>query len=235
MIPVYIVIGLVVLGGILLAVSYNRFVSQRQQVRNAWANVDTELRRRYDLIPNLIETVRGYAAHEREVFEEVARARSFAMSSTGSPAEQAAAEGPLVAALRQLFAVAENYPQLRASENFMALQGELTNTEDRLQSSRRFYNAVVEDFNRRVGSFPSNFVARWFNFAEEEFFEIEEAMRPALEEAPRVDFGARSGGPEPGPQGSGPAPEGPGPVPAPPAPPWSPDAPPRPDPGKPNP
>jgi LemA protein len=195
MIVVWVLIGVAVVLGGFLVVSYNRFVSQRQQVRNAWANIDTELRRRYDLIPNLVETVRGYAAHEREVFEEVARARSMAMSATGSPAEQAAAEGPLVAALRQLFAVAENYPQLRANENFLALQSELANTENRLQGSRRFYNATVQDFNRRVQAFPSNLVANWFRFTPEQFFEIEEAVRPRLEEAPRVDFRAQAGSP----------------------------------------
>jgi LemA protein len=184
----WIILGVVALIAIALVVSYNRFVTQRNLIRNAWANIDTELRRRYDLIPNLVESVRGYAAHEREIFEEVARTRSAAAAATGSPAEQAAAEGPFVAALRQLFAVVENYPQLRANENFLALQSELTNTEDRLQASRRFYNANVQDYNRRVQSFPSNMVARTFNFKEEEFFEIEEAMRPQLEQAPRVDF-----------------------------------------------
>ena len=117
-----IVLVVVVVIGIGLVVSYNRFVSQRQLIKDAWANIDTELRRRYDLIPNLIETVKGYAAHEREVFEEVTRARAAAAGATGSPAQQAAAEGPLVAALGRLFAVAENYPQLKANENFLALQ-----------------------------------------------------------------------------------------------------------------
>jgi len=187
-IVLWIVIGLVVIGGLFLVASYNRFVSQRNQVRQAWANIDTELRRRYDLIPNLVETVKGYASHERETFEAVTRARAAAASATGSPAAQAAAEGPLVAALRQLFAVAENYPELKANQNFLQLQGELANTEDRLQGARRFYNAQVQDYNRRVQSFPSNIVANMFRFKEEEFFEIEEAMRPTLEQAPRVDF-----------------------------------------------
>ena len=155
------VILLVVFGGI---ASYNRFVSQRNLVRDAWANIDTELRRRYDLIPNLVETVKGYASHEREVFENVTKARAMATAATGSPAEQAAAEGPLVAALRQLFAVAENYPDLKANQNFLALQAELSNTEDRLQTARRFYNSNVRDYNRRVQSFPSNVIARSFGF-----------------------------------------------------------------------
>jgi LemA protein len=182
------VLALVVVGAI---VSYNRFVSQKNLIRDAWANIDTELRRRYDLIPNLVETVRGYQIHEKEVLENVTRARADATASTGSPAEQAAAEGPLVAALRQLFAVSENYPDLKANQNFLALQAELTNTEDRIQTSRRFYNANVRDYNRRVQSFPSNLIASMFKFREEEFFEIEEAIREAG--PPRVDFGAGGG------------------------------------------
>jgi LemA protein len=185
---VLIIVGLVLVLGLAAVASYNRFVTQRNLIRDAFANIDTELRRRYDLIPNLVETVRGYASHERETFENVTRARAAAQAATGSPAEQAAAEGPLVAALRQLFAVAENYPQLRANENFLALQQELGNTEDRIQASRRFYNANVRDYNRRVQSVPSNIIASMFNFKEEEFFEVEPAMRERVEEAPRVDF-----------------------------------------------
>ena len=189
----YVIIGIVVLLGLGLAVSYNRFVSQRTLIKNAWANIDTELRRRYDLIPNLVETVKGYASHEREVFEEVARTRSMAAGTTGSPAQQAAAEGPFVAALGKLFAVAENYPELKANQNFLALQAELSNTEDRIQASRRFYNANVQGYNRRIQSFPSVLVARSFGFKEEEFFEIEPAMRAVVEQAPRVDFSAAGG------------------------------------------
>jgi LemA protein len=182
----WIVLGVVALLVILGIVSYNRFVSGRQLIRDSWANIDTELRRRYDLIPNLVETVKGYAAHERGVFEEVTRARAAAVSATGSPAEQAAAEGPFVAALRQLFAVAENYPELKANQNFLALQTELSNTEDRLQTARRFYNANVREFNRRVQSFPSNVVAQSFGFKEEQFFEVEETLREAG--PPQVSF-----------------------------------------------
>jgi LemA protein len=193
----WIILGVVALVVILGILSYNRFVSGRQLIRDSWANIDTELRRRYDLIPNLVETVQGYAAHERGVFEEVTRARAAAVSATGSPAEQAAAEGPFVAALRQLFAVAENYPELKANQNFLALQSELSNTEDRLQTARRFYNANVRDFNRRVQSFPSNVVARSFGFKEEQFFEVEETLREAgppqvsfAPGTPSVSFGA---------------------------------------------
>jgi LemA protein len=201
-IAVIVIVVLVVLIGLGLVVSYNRFVSQRQTIRNSFANIDTELRRRYDLIPNLVETVKGYAAHEREVFEEVARTRSAAAATSGqSPAAQAAAEGPFVAALGRLFAVAENYPELKANQNFLALQAELSNTEDRIQAARRFYNANVADYNRRVGAFPSAIVARSFHFTPEEFFEIPGSERAAVSQAPRVDFGM-GGGSAPG----GPAP-----------------------------
>jgi LemA protein len=182
-------IVVVVIGGI---ASYNRFVSQRNLIKDAWANIDTELRRRYDLIPNLVSTVQGYAAHEREVFENVTKARAMATAATGSPAAQAAAEGPFVAALRQLLAVAENYPQLKANENFLALQSELSNTEDRLQTARRFYNGNVRDYNQRVQSFPSMLVARFGNFQLEEFFEVDESLRGEAG-VPKVDFSTMSG------------------------------------------
>jgi len=190
-----VILVVLVLIAIALVASYNRFVSQRNLIRDAWANVDTELKRRYDLIPNLVETVKGYASHETGVFEEVARTRSMAASATGSPAEQAAAEGPFVAALRQLFAVAENYPDLKANQNFLALQAELSNTEDRFQTARRFYNNNVMDYNRRIQSFPSNLIASNFHFTEEQFFEVDEAVREAG--APRVDF-SNPGGTPPG-------------------------------------
>jgi LemA protein len=186
-----ILLAVIVLGAIGGVVSYNRFVSQKTLIKDAWANIDTELRRRYDLIPNLVETVKGYATHEREVLENVTRARAMAASATGSPAEQAAAEGPLVAALRQLMLVVENYPDLKANQNFLQLQGELTNTEDRLQTARRFYNANVRDFNRRVKQFPSMIVASLFGFKEEEFFEVEDAIREGG--PPQVNFGAPAG------------------------------------------
>ena len=236
MTALWIVLGVVVLIGIAVVISYNRFVSQRNLIRNAWANIDTELRRRYDLIPNLVETVRGYAGHERETLDRVTQARAAAAAATGSPAQQAAAEGPFVAALRQLFAVAENYPQLRASENFGALQAELANTEDRIQASRRFYNQNVQDYNRRVQAVPSNIIAKMFKFREEEFFEIEEAMRPQMDRAPDIDFSAMGGGAAPaGPAGTaestppaspaGAPQTGTAAIPPPPAPPQAPPAP----------
>ena len=184
---VWIVLGVVVLVAIGAVLSYNRFVSQKQLIKDAWANIDTELRRRYDLIPNLVETVKGYAAHESEIFEEVARTRSMASGATGTPAAQAAAEGPFMAALGKLFAVAEAYPDLKANQNFLALQAELSNTEDRLQTARRFYNANVRTFNTRVQAFPSSVIAGMFHFEAAEFFEVPDSIRDAG--PPQVSFG----------------------------------------------
>jgi LemA protein len=188
----WIVLGIVVLLLLWGIVSYNRFVSQRQGIRDAFANIDTELRRRYDLIPNLVETVRGYASHERETFERVTAARTAAMEAQG-PAQQAQAENMLTQALRGLFAVAEAYPQLRASENFQALQGELSGTENRIQVVREVYNDNVRQYNERVQSVPSNVIAGMFNFELEPFFEIDDTQRATMEQAPRVDFGAQPG------------------------------------------
>jgi LemA protein len=189
---VWIILGVVVLVAIGAVLSYNRFVSQRQLIKDAWANIDTELRRRYDLIPNLVETVKGYASHESEIFEEVARTRSMASGATGSPAAQAAAEGPFMAALGKLFAVAEAYPDLKANQNFLALQTELSNTEDRLQTARRFYNANVRTFNTRVQAFPSSVIAGMFHFEAAEFFEVPDSIRDAG--PPQVSFTTPSAG-----------------------------------------
>jgi LemA protein len=160
-------------------VSYNRFVSQKQYIDNSWANVDTELRRRYDLIPNLVETVRGYATHERETLEAVTRARAGAVASQGDPGAQARDENILVDALKQLFAVAEAYPDLKASEHFLELQQELVATEDRIQAARRFFNNNVRDYNRRVQSIPSLIIAKLFGFTTVDYFEVEPAVRIA--------------------------------------------------------
>lgn len=184
----YVIGGAVALLGIALALSYNRFVNQRNLIRNSWSNIDTELTRRYDLIPNLVEAVKGYAAHEKAVLEEVTRARATAQAEHGSPGEQAKAEGPLVAALRHLFAVVENYPELKASAHFLKLQDELANTEDRIQAARRFYNANVRDYNTRVQSFPSNLIAGTFGFRVEEYFQIEPALRAGAEQPPSTYF-----------------------------------------------
>ena len=187
MVAIIVDIVIVVLLLLGLMVSYNRFVSGRNAVQNSWADVDTELKRRYDLVPNLVNTVQGYAAHERGVFEEVARTRSAAQAAQG-PAESSATEGPFVQALGRLFAVAENYPDLKANQNFLQLQATLTDTEDRIQSSRRVYNANVQQFNRRVQAFPSNIIAGWFHFQNAQFFNIPDAERATVAEAPRVDF-----------------------------------------------
>lgn len=185
------IVLLVLLAVVLVALvwgvaTYNGFVRLRNLVQEAWRQIDVELHRRHDLIPNLVEAVKGYAAHERAVFEEVTAARAAAAAPGSSPAEQAAQENQLTAALGRLFAVAEAYPQLRASENFMALQAELTNTEDRIAAGRRFYNANVRRLNTKVETFPPNIVARWFGFTRAEYFETED---PAVRAAPRVDFG----------------------------------------------
>ena len=188
MTALYLVGGVVLLLVLAVVVSYNRFVNQRNLIHNSWSNIDTELKRRYDLIPNLVETVHGYAAHEGAVLEEVTRARAGAQAEHGSPERQAEAEAPLVGALRHLFAVVENYPELKASAHFLSLQDELTNTEDRIQASRRLYNANVRDYNTRVQSFPSNVIAGVFNFTEEEYFQIEPALHAEVAKPPEVNY-----------------------------------------------
>jgi LemA protein len=155
--------------------AFNRLVRIRNRVDNAWSQIDVQLRRRYDLIPNLVEAVKGYAAHEREVFEEVTRARSLGMEA-GTVQDQALAENQITRGLRQLLAVAENYPQLRASENFLGLQEELTATESKIAYARQFYNDQVMDLNTRIQSFPSSVVAGLFRFQARSFFEIEEPV-----------------------------------------------------------
>lgn len=168
--------GVVLLVLLYVAAVYNRLVSLRNQMRNAWHQIDVQLRRRYDLIPNLVETVKGYAKHEREIFEKVAQARSAAINASGVR-EQAQAENQLVSTLKTLFAVAENYPELKASENFMMLQEELSATENKIAYARQFYNDTVMRYNTYLESFPSNMVARAFGFEPEEYFEIEEFAR----------------------------------------------------------
>ncbi|MBZ2198361.1 LemA family protein [Occultella gossypii] len=165
--------------------TYNGFVKLRNLVQEAWRQIDVELHRRYDLIPNLIETVKGYAAHERSVFDEVTRARAAAATPGATPAQQAIQEDQLSNAIGRLFAVAEAYPQLRAAENFTQLQNELTNTEDRIAAGRRFYNANVRDLNTKVETFPPNIIANMFKFSRAEYFEVTD---PAVRTAPRVSF-----------------------------------------------
>ncbi len=161
---------------VLLIGMYNSLVQLRVRCDNAWADIDVQLKRRHDLIPNLVETVKGYAAHEKGTFENIARFRSQAMQAT-SPADKAAAENQLTGALKSLFAVAENYPELKASEEFTQLQGSLSHTEDSIQNSRRYYNAVVRDLNTKIQSFPTNILARMFGFLQRQFFEAEATDR----------------------------------------------------------
>ena len=159
---------------------FNRLVALRNRVDNGWSQIDVQLRRRYDLIPNLVETVKGYAAHERELFEEVTQARSRAMAAEGV-GDQAGAENQVTRGLRQLLAVAENYPALKANEGFLALQEELTATESKIAYARQFYNDQVMRLNTTVQSFPSNLVASAFHFAPREFFDIDEPARGPVE------------------------------------------------------
>ena len=180
MAPLYIalaVAAVVVLGFIGF---YNRFVTLSNRVKEAWADIDVQLKRRYDLIPNLVETVKGYAAHEASTLETVTAMRTRAMGAT-DPAEKAEAENMLTDALKSLFAVSENYPNLKANENFVELQRELSDTENKIQAARRFYNSVVMELNTAVHSFPSNIVANIFGFKIADFFELGEADAAAKE------------------------------------------------------
>ena len=174
-------IGIVLLILIVLAVffligMYNSLVQLRVRADSSWSDIDVQLKRRHDLIPNLVETVKGYATHEKGTFENIAKFRSQAMQAT-SPADKAVAENQLTGALKSLFAVAENYPELKASEQFTQLQGALSQTEDSIQNSRRYYNAVVRDLNTKIQSFPTNFLAGMFGFQQKQFFETTEADR----------------------------------------------------------
>jgi LemA protein len=175
-IAVWVALGVVLLLLLYGMFLYNRLVRTRVRTENAWSQIDVQLRRRYDLIPNLMEAVKGYAAHEREVFEDVAQARAAAQSASGVQG-QADAENQLTRSINRLIAVAENYPQLKASQNFLALQEELTGTESRIAYARQFYNDEVQRLNTLVQGFPSNIVARLGGFQAREFFEIEEPAR----------------------------------------------------------
>ena len=176
---------LVVVAVLLLVVTYNRLIALRNIVEESWRQVDVELHRRYDLIPNLVETVKGYAAHERGTFEAVTAARAAASTPGSTPAEQAQQENMLTSALRQLFAVAEAYPDLKANQNFLELQRSLSETEDRIAASRRFYNANVRAFNTKIQSVPSNLIANTFGFKIADYFEVDD---PNVRSAPRVQF-----------------------------------------------
>jgi LemA protein len=182
----WVFLGVVALLVWFAVVAYNRLIGLRQRSEAAWSDIDVQLKRRTDLVPNLVETVKGYAAHERATLEQVVRARGAAVAA-GTPQARAQAEGQLSTALRQLFALAEAYPELKANRNFQSLQHSLTEIEGAVQDSRRYYNAVARDLNTAIESFPSNFVATFFRFARRAYFELE---RPEDRQVPRVSFGS---------------------------------------------
>jgi len=182
--PGVIVLVIVLAAVVVIGLMYNGLVQLRVRAESAWSDIDVQLKRRHDLIPNLVETVKGYAAHEKGVFENVAKARSMAMGAT-TPEQAGVAEGQLTQALRGLFAVAENYPQLQASQEFTQLQGSLNGMEDSIQNARRYYNAVVRDLNTRIQSFPTNILAGMFGFQQRQFFQVD---APADRENVAVKF-----------------------------------------------
>ncbi len=175
--------GVLLLALVYVAATYNGLVGLRNHLKEAWADVDVQLKRRYDLIPNLVATVKGYARHEREIFERIAELRNRAVASRGSVGSQVEDEKPLISALRQVLAVVERYPELKADRHFLALQAELSETEDRIAAARRFYNANARDLNIKVEAFPSSLVASMFGFRREDYWEVEEATH---REAPSV-------------------------------------------------
>ncbi|AZS47812.1 MULTISPECIES: LemA family protein [Microbacterium] len=185
LVPVLIVVGVILLVGIYLWATYNSLVQLNVRVDEAWSGITVQLKRRADLIPNLIETVKGYASHEKAVFENVTRARAETLSA-GGPGEAGIAEGHLQQALRSLFAVAEAYPQLQASTNFLQVQQALVDTEDKVQAARRFYNGGVRELNTKIKVFPNNLFAKGLGFSEREFFEVADSS--AISEPPRVQF-----------------------------------------------
>ena len=199
-IVVGIIIAIVVIVLFVFVGMYNGLVRSRNRVKEAWSGIDVQLRRRASLVPNLVETVKGYAAHERETFEEVTRARAQ-LEQAGTPADSAAANNMLTGALRHLFAVAENYPELQAAENFRQLQSELSDIEEKIAFARQFYNANVLDYNNRLQTVPTVFIAGMFGFTPEEFFEADEEGRSEV----RVDFGRETPAPPapPAPPASG--------------------------------
>lgn len=185
LIALLIIIGAILLWGV---TAYNGFIRLKNRVDEAWADIDVQLKRRFDLIPNLVNTVKGYANHEKEVFQKVTEARSALMTAeqAGSVAEAAAAENMLSGALKSLFAVAEAYPDLKANENFNKLQMELSDTENKIQAARRFYNSNVRDFNTKTEVFPSSIIANFFKFGPREFFDLDDT--PAERENVNVEF-----------------------------------------------
>ena len=183
----WIILAIIAVIAIFFWVSYNALVKLRVRVDEAWSDITVQLKRRLDLIPNLVESVKGYAAHESSVFDTVTEARSNAMNAKGVK-ETAAAENQFEGALKSLFAVAEAYPDLKANQNFMELQQELVDTEDKIQASRRFYNGGVRDLNTKIQTFPSNIIAGMFGFKNRDFFELDEAQQKEAEKPVEVKF-----------------------------------------------
>lgn len=183
MIYLWIILVLIVLWVVFI---FNGFVTLRNRAKEAWADIEVQLKRRYDLIPNLVNTVKGYATHESSAFENVTKARSAAMGAQGPTANKAQAENMLTGALKSVFAIAEAYPELKANQNFLALQNELSDTENKIQSARRFYNANVRDLNIKIESFPSNIIAGAFHFTKMEFFDLPD--NDAAQNPVKVDF-----------------------------------------------
>jgi len=183
----WIILGIIALIVIYLIFLYNRLVSLRQTVSQSWSDISVQLKLRHDLIPNLIETVKGYASHERGTLEAVVEARNAAISASG-PDAQAKAENMLTGALRQLFALAEAYPDLKANQNFLALQSELSDVENKIAAARRFFNNAVQEFNTAIEQFPAVLIARQLGFQGREFFELDEVERTAVEAPPQVKF-----------------------------------------------
>jgi LemA protein len=179
MVGIIVLVILVVIAVVLIGM-YNSLVQLGVRCDSAWSDIDVQLKRRHDLIPNLVETVKGYATHEKGTFEDIAKYRSLAMQAT-TPEGKAIAENQLTGALKSLFAVAENYPELKASEQFTQLQGSLSQTEDSIQNARRYYNAVVRDLNTKIQSFPTNILAGMFNFTARQFFETTDADREPVQ------------------------------------------------------
>lgn len=184
MIVVWIVIAALVL---YLILAYNSLVTLKTRSEEAWSDINIQLKRRYDLIPNLVSSVKSYATHEKEVFEKVTQARVSAMEAKGVK-DREKAENDLSQTLKSIFAVAENYPNLKANENFLALQDELTDTENKIEASRRFYNANVRDYNIKIKSFPSSVIASTFHFEQMNLFEVEASQKEAIEQAPKVEI-----------------------------------------------
>ena len=198
----WIVLAVVVVIGLYVMVTYNGLVALRNKIDNAWAQIDVQLKRRYDLIPNLVETVKGYAAHERETLDAVIKARNVAMSASG-PQEQAQAENMISGALKSIFALSEAYPDLKANQNFLNLQEELTGTEGRIAYARQYYNDTVYRFDTKIQSFPANLLAKQFSFTAREYFEVDEEARGPVtvdfDRAPGADFGGGPASPPPTP------------------------------------